>query len=337
MRETLEKTCKEFIENRDTIKGLFNWDSPYIIAVCAAELCGKSSVADAEKLKSCKKLVDSKTGIFSNFRGNVKLPIISLLAEDDHSEQKLDKAMKIYEILKQYFWGSQYLTLVATILADMIDVAKADDYAKRGKKLYDLMKNEHPFLTAGEDSVFAVLMAFSEKEDRELIVEMEECYKLMKTRFSNSNAMQSLSHVLAMASGDSREKCNRVLSLYQKLNMAGKKYGKYYELSVLGAMALLTSDVDNMVEDIIEVDSFLEKQKGYGILGIDKKTRLMHAVMLTSCDYAKQMEHVAVHKETEQGMISAAAMSGTLAMIAAQQAAMCAVIAASTAASAANN
>ena len=89
---------------------------------------------------------------------------------------------------------------------------------------------------------------------------------------------------------------------------------------------LLTEEEQSvLVEDIKTVDAFLTEQKGYGgFFGLDKKTRLMHAAMIVSCDYVKNDNK------------DVAAMTGTLAAVAAQQAAMCAVIAASTAASAAN-
>jgi len=325
MRESLTKKCESFIRNRDVIKANFKWDSVYIVPVCASELTGKNIEADSDRLLQCKKLVDENTGVFSNFRGNVKLPIITKLAQDDYPAQKLENTKKIYEILKKYFWGSQYLTLVATILADMVYVDEADRYASRGKKIYELMKKEHPFLTSGEDGVFAVLMAFSEKEDSELIADMEACYDILKGQFSSSNSVQSLSHVLALSDGTPEEKCKKVFALNQELKNSGRKYGTYYELAVLGAVSLVSDDIKALAEDVLNVDGFLANQKGYGFFGIDKKTRLMHAAMLVASDYSKE------------GNTETAAITGTLAMVAAQQAAMCAVIASSAAAASASN
>ena len=325
MRESLTKKCESFIRNRDIIKANFKWDSVYIVPVCASELTGKNIEADSDRLLQCKKLVDENTGVFSNFRGNVKLPIITKLAQDDYPAQKLENTKKIYEILKKYFWGSQYLSLVATILADMVYVDEADRYASRGKKIYELMKKEHPFLTSGEDGVFAVLMAFSEKEDSELIADMEACYDILKGQFSSSNSVQSLSHVLALSDGTPEEKCKKVFALNQELKNSGRKYGTYYELAVLGAVSLVSDDIKALAEDMLGVDAFLANQKGYGFFGIDKKTRLMHAAMLVAGDYSKE------------GNTGTAAITGTLAMVAAQQAAMCAVMASSAAAASSSN
>ena len=325
MRESLTSICKKYIEKRDMLKNVFKLDNNYIIAVCAANLCESEAEVTSGRLEACKTLLSCKTGIFSNFRGNASLPIMTLLAEDDAPQQKLEKAMAIYEILKKYFWGTEYLTLVSIVLADMVSVQEAEKYAIRGKNIYELMKKEHPFLTSSEDSVFAVLMAFSEKSDYELINDMEAYYELLKSKFSSSNDMQSLSHVLALTEGSASEKCQRIFTIYDDLKNAGKKYGKYYELTVLGSLSVLDIDSKVLVQDILNVDAFLEQQKGYGFWGIDSKTRLMHAAMLVACDYSKDSN------------MSTAAMTGTLAMVAAQQAAMCAVIASTAAMTAANN
>lgn len=325
MRDTLQTICDNFIQNRDTIKSTFSWDSQYMIPICASSLCEAGTMADADTLKQCRKILDSKTGIFSNFKGNVRLPIITKLAISDDPERKFDDAMAIYNILKKYFSGTEYLSLVSMILTDMISVNEAETYAARGQRIYQLMKSKHPFLTSSEDSVFAVLMAFSEKTDEELVEDMEACYTLLKKDYSDSNAVQSLSHVLALSQGTPSEKCAKVSELYQALSASKKIYGKHYELAVLGSLALIDADVSALVSDIAAVDDYLATKKGYsGFLCLDKKTRLMHAAMLTACDYAQE-NHASV-----------SATAGTLAMIAAEEAAMCTVIVASAATTAAN-
>ncbi len=323
MKPSLNTICESFITSRDTIKNDFMWDNSYIIHVCAATLTAKGIEADPGKMMVCKKLVNDRTGIFSNFRGNVKLPVITYLAASENPEEKLEQSKKIYEVLKSYFYGNEYLAYVSLVLTDMIDLDRAGEIAARGKRIYDLMKSKHPFLTGGEDSIFAVLLAFSEKSDEQLIDEMERIYTNLNRKFE-SNATQSVSHVLSLTDGDADAKCRRVEFLWDSLKNAGRKYSKYYEVAALAAFALNEFDLSEAVDDILEVDKFLEVQKGYGVFSIDKGTRLMHAVMLVSADY------------TGCTASSTAAVATTLAMVAAQQAAMCAVIASSAAVTAAN-
>lgn len=322
MKPSLNAICESFIASRDTIKNDFMWDNHYIIHVCAANFVSKNMAADSKKMAECKKLVNDKTGVFSNFRGNVKLPVITYLAASENPVEKMEKAKQIYGVMKNYFFGSEYLAYVSLLLTDMIELDRVDKIAERSMHIYDYMRKEHPFLTGTEDSIFAALLAFSEKSDEQLVEEMERVYNYFKKKFG-SNAVQSVSHVLALTDGDADAKCKRVEFLWDSLKNAGRKYSKYFEVAALAAFALNEFDLSEAVDDILEVDKFLEQQKGYGAFSIDKTTRLMHAVMLVSADYS------------ENTVTGTTAVATTLAMVAAQQAAMCAVIAASSASTAA--
>ena len=324
MRTTLEQLCNNFISNRDAVKSIFKWENERLVAASAISLLNRGILADAAKLEECKKLLKENTGVFSNFRGNVEVPMVAQLVIADVPADKMKKTLKVYNILKQEFHGSEYLVLAAAVLADMVSEDQAAKMAEKARTIYNKMKKDHPFLTSGEDSVYAVLMAVSEKSDEALMEEMEVCYKKLKESFSASNEVQALAHVLSIAEGGAEEKCKKVVALYDALRDAEVKYGKYHELVVLASLAMLPVEQSVLVEDIKTVDAFLEKQKGYGFLGLDKKTRLMHAAMIVSCDYVKN------------NTTDIAAMTGTLAAVAAQQAAMCAVIAASAASSAAS-
>lgn len=325
MREELLRQCETYIENKDILRKSFRFESSYILPVCASVIASKGIVTSDEKLMMCKKAVEQQTGICSNFRGNVKLPMISMLATSDYPDNKMEQANKMYEKLKDEFFGSPYLALVSMILTDMISDAEADKIVSRGKAIYKRMKAEHPFLTSSEDSVFAVLMAFSDKSDDELVADMEACYKIVKNSVGGtSNAIQSLSHVLALTDGTSESKCDRVEKLYQLLKEKGKKFGRDYEISTLAAVAILPVDLEQLAQDIIDADEFLKNQKGYGFLAITKTVRLLHAAMLVANSYSNGNN------------TTTAALTGTIAMVAAQQAAMCTIFAAAAVSSASN-
>ncbi|MBQ8411846.1 MAG: DUF4003 family protein [Ruminiclostridium sp.] len=320
MKEILNTASQQFISDRDMMKDIFKWENTYIIPVSAMMLKGK---ADEEKIQYCKKLVKKNKGVFSGFRGNVLLPLVAKLALDPSPDEKLEKISKIYDALKKYFFGNESLVFTATLLADIISPEEAMEVSAKGKQIYKLMSKEHPFLTSSEDNVFAVLMALSEKSEKALITEMEDCYKYLKKPFGSGNSVQTLSHILSLADGDYKEKSQRIVDIYNGLKDAGRKYSKYFELSVLASLALTDMSVNEIVSDILDVDAFLSEQEGYGFWSIDKKTRLMHSAMIVAGVYA------------DSEIINAAVVTGTLAMLAAQQAAMLATISASSASAAA--
>ena len=214
------------------------------------------------------------------------------------------------------------------VIADVAEPQNFNDISARTKTIYKLMKQEHPFLTSSEDSVFAALLALSKLKDEEIVRETEACYQLLKGEFYSGNAMQSLSHVLALGEGTAEEKCRRVMDLYRGLKNRGYSYGKSYELATLGVLALPPVEMTSLINDIIDADDFLSNQKGYGFFGLGKRQRLMHAGMLVSSDYIGSQDSLTM---------KSAVLSGTVSLIAAQQAAMCAAIAASSSAAAANS
>lgn len=336
MRDSLQRLCEDFVENRDLLRKKFKWENSYIYPVCANIFCARGVRADADKLLDAKHLLKDRTGVFSNFRGSLTLPVCSMLAAKSAPEQRLEAAMDNYKLLRGQFGPSSYLALAAFFLADMgVSGSRAQETAERGGRIYKRMKQEHRFLTSAEDSVFAVLMAFAEQSDDALIADTEACYALVKQRFSGGNAAQSVSHVLALSQGTPEEKTQRFIQLYDAVRAAGGKYGKNYQLSTLAAVSVLDADVSEIVQNMMDVDAFLSEQKGYGFLAMDRKTRMMHAAMLVSADYcAQDAALAAVMKDSISELASqTAVLAGTLAIIAAQQAAMCAVIASNTAAS----
>ena len=97
-----------------------------------------------------------------------------MLSMEADPEDKFHQAQKQHQELKAYFSGSDDLALAAFMLTDY---DCPEEHLSRGKKIYRMMKDEHPFLTSSEDSFFAVLMAWSNQMDEAMLSDMESCYK----------------------------------------------------------------------------------------------------------------------------------------------------------------
>lgn len=326
MTEELRKLCELFVHNRDEIKSGFGWESTYMYPLCASIYTQKRMDADVRRMKECKGLLKQMAGIFSNFRGISQLAVITLLSVNGQPQEQLNNALQVYDLLKKEFFGSDYLTIAALMLSEMSEPERYQETVSRTRRIYDLMKAEHPFLTSSQDSVFAALLALSEYSDQQLLTEMERCYEALKPHFFSSNAVQSLSHVLALAEGSAAVKCRRTMELFDSLKQQGYKYGTNEELATLGVLGLLETDIRTLAGEIMEVDDYLKIQKGFGAFGIGSKQRLMYAGILVASEYTG----------ADQAM-NAAAIQSTVSIVVAQQAAMCAAITASSAASAAAN
>lgn len=325
MKARINQITQDFIENRDTIKKAIKMESSYIYPVAANIFCAAGVKADADKLADCKKMIKKNAGFASYLKGSILTIFAAKLCVSDDPEAQFDKVMDMYGILKAHFKRSEYLALLATLLAEKTTPEEADRIAARGRALYDLMKKEHPILTSSEDNVMAGFMAFSEKSDNQLIDDAEKCYDLLRKKFSDKNTVQTVSHILAMTDGASEDKVNRLFKMFDMFIASGRKFGKHYELSTLAAISIIEADEKEIVDTAVEIDRLLDGQKGYGALSLDKKTRLMHAAMLTADLYEDSDNALAA--------VSAAA----LAIIAAQQAAMYAALTASAAAANSGN
>ena len=318
--------CKNLIKNKETMKSAFAWEDGLTHLACAGIFINKEQTANEEMLLQCKDILKRNTGIFSNFKSTAKPMIVAMLAANENPQLLMERGLKVYDLLKEEFMSSVYLPIAAMIIAQYADEARYAELAQRTRRIYKQMRADHPFLTSGEDSTFCALMALLDKPDEVLLGDAEECYKILKNNFFSSNAVQSLSHVLAMCDGEPENKCQKTMELFQKLKEAGHKYGTSYELPTLGVLAMADGNQDEIAAEMAEIDQWLSEQKGFGFFSsISAKQRLMYAGMIAQQDYINDK------------MMQSAAVNGVISLIVAQQAAMCAAITASAAATANNN
>ena len=326
MNERTLARCKNLIKNKETMKSAFAWEDGLTHLACAGIFINKEQTANEEMLLQCKDILKRNTGIFSNFKSTAKPMIVAMLAANENPQLLMERGLKVYDLLKEEFMSSVYLPIAAMIIAQYADEARYAELAQRTRRIYKQMRADHPFLTSGEDSTFCALMALLDKPDEVLLGDAEECYKILKNNFFSSNAVQSLSHVLAMCDGEPENKCQKTMDLFQKLKEAGHKYGTSYELPTLGVLAMADGNQDEIAAEMAEIDQWLSEQKGFGFFSsISAKQRLMYAGMIAQQDYINDK------------MMQSAAVNGVISLIVAQQAAMCAAITASAAATANNN
>ncbi len=326
MNERTLARCKNLIKNKETMKSAFAWEDGLTHLACAGIFINKEQTANEEMLLQCKDILKRNTGIFSNFKSTAKPMIVAMLAANENPQLLMERGLKVYDLLKEEFMSSVYLPIAAMIIAQYADEARYAELAQRTRRIYKQMRADHPFLTSGEDSTFCALMALLDKPDEVLLGDAEECYKILKNNFFSSNAVQSLSHVLAMCDGEPENKCQKTMELFQKLKEAGHKYGTSYELPTLGVLAMADGNQDEIAAEMAEIDQWLSEQKGFGFFSsISAKQRLMYAGMIAQQDYINDK------------MMQSAAINGVISLIVAQQAAMCAAITASAATTANNN
>ncbi len=324
MNTTLHALCDHFISNRDLLKATFPWDSTLIFPACAMLFVEQNKHPDTDTLKACKHILKAHTGVFSPFRATTRLPVIAMLSLSDTPQESLQKTLALYTVLKKHFHSSEYLVLAALSLSNLISPEDYEVIARKGISLYKAIKKTHPFLTSSEDAVFCLLLATSDTSEEAMLTHTEACYTRLKPHFFSGNAVQALSHALALQSGSPEEQCDKVLSLFDDLKQNGYKYGTNFELASLGLLATLDCNHTELLENFTALNHYLKQQKGYGFLGTPEKQRYMHITMLLLKYYGN-----------DTPTNSTTLIGSTLSIIIAQQLAFIAMIASTAATSSA--
>ncbi len=287
MREIIEKRTQLLVENQSIMSKGFFLEHSLTNAVVAATFAEKDKTADVNMIKEARKLLKSKTGIFSDLRSYNELTVSARMGLSGNAENYLDELLDVYDKFnKGKVFGSSYRVLAAMSICDQGKYSEAESLIEKTNDLLKRMNKVHPFLTSDEDSCFAVLLAMTDKSVESILDELEETYQILKKDFTfHDNAVYSLAQVLTAYAGSPEEKCSRALELFDAFKASGAKYGKGYELASLGALIDIDASTDEIVSEIIEVADYLKGKKGFGILDMGKETRLMFGTMLVSGAY----------------------------------------------------
>lgn len=286
MDTELKEKCDLLVKNRKTITDAFSWDSTLMSLAAAALYTSTGLAADKTRLKECEAIIKKKTGAFSEFRGNMKIPLLCKMALSDYPEKYFENVETVYKLLNKSKWiGNEYKIIAAMTICDHVEESEYALFVDRTNDIYSRMKQEHPWLTSDEDIPLAAILAVSGLNVDQLIEEMERDYAILKKTFHDSNAVQSLSHVLALDAQPAEVKCAKVESIYNELKAIKHKYGSGYELATLGTLTMLDMAEQTVAKLIAEVDDYLKGQKGFGDIVLGATERRLYAAQLVLNQY----------------------------------------------------
>lgn len=285
--------CELMTKNTEVMNSAFFWEKGLMTLAGASIYTGVHRVAEVSVLKESEKILQQSMGFFSNFRGNVKVPLICKMSLQGDPLGYLRKVETVYELLKTGIWsGDEYKVMAAMSIADHVSESDYALYAERTNIIYRRMKDEHSFLTSREDIPFAAMLSVSGIDIDQMIIEMENCYRILKGKFFDSDAVQSLSHVLAMDLQGADVKCSKAAEIFDVLKKAGHRFGSNLEIATLGTLTNLNLSAEEIAAEIIEADVFLKDKKGFGNFVLGAKGRRMYAAEMVAMSHDE-----AEHKE----------------------------------------
>lgn len=282
----MENKCLKLVENYRILAAGNKMEFTEMLLACAGIYLAAGREPDMDRVKECKKLLKSKAGIFSNFRGSDELLVRCKMALAPDPALYFESVEREYQHIKTFFSGEQ------TVLAAMI-LAEQDgsgSLAEKTKSIYKEMKEAHPWLTSEDDLPFAALMAVSGRDASAVYAEAEEIYALLKEKLkADKNTMQMLSHILAIRSGRAEEKCEKLCALAAGLKAAGHSLGRGSRLAILGILVDSGLPADTLVDRICEADDFLKQHKPFhGLFGVGRECRRMFAVQMVQASLSEE-------------------------------------------------
>lgn len=160
MDRQTESKCLGLIENYQILAADNKLEFKEMLLACAGIYLAADKKPDMDRISACKKLLKSKAGLFSNFRGTDELLVRCKMALAPEPELYFERVKEAYQRIKSFFSGEQTV-LAAIILAEQGD---GEETAEKTKRIYKEMKEAHPWLTSENDLPFAALMAVSGRD-----------------------------------------------------------------------------------------------------------------------------------------------------------------------------
>lgn len=286
MTENLRNRCELFERNRSAVSGKFLFENNIMSIAAGLIFTGADKEADIEKLKECRRILKKHTGFFSEYRDTIKLALLSEMALAAEPEQYLKDVKAVYQKMhKGHFKDNSYMVLAAMLICDLGRQEDADEIIEKHNEIMQQMNKEHPILTDAEDISYVILLALSDRPVDAILSDMSAYSDCLKAAFRHkvgADSIQGLSEYLALTDADVQEKCDKVIRLYDALKESKADIGGGHVFFALGTLTGIDDTTESIVSEILEAEAFLKNCRGFDEKSIDKKDRLMFAVLLTA-------------------------------------------------------
>ena len=264
-------------------------------------------------------IVKSNTGAFSAFRGDMSICIAAMLSLKGNPETLFNRTSAVYDMMKGAgFWGSDFLAVAAYVIASNADPEDYQTTVARMRSFYEGIKAQRRLSTGADDNIFAAVLALSGIEPKQGVDSVERLYSQIRSEFLSKNSALMLAQAMVAGGMSDQASADRIIALRNAFKAQKIPLDKAYALPSLGILALFPADVNIIVQDIKEAQTFLRAQKGFGSLSVSKQEILLYAVAITASGYTEDVESSIVTATTSTSIIN---------IIVAMQIAMCTAMA----------
>ncbi len=292
MNTRIENKLDIFADYTIQLGKVMKWDYKLTHMLCAMLYTNENRILDSNRIIEMKGYIKKNTSFFSCFKGTT-LPIIAtMLSLSSNPESLFARTRVIYDKMRQHkFHGSDYLTIAAMQVAKMKTDSEYDNIVNRMKEFYDGLHKMHPFLTSTDDYIYTAMLAMTDIDMDSAICRIVTIEERLKPTLGGGNDMQALALVLLLADQNDDKLCDRVLELYKYLKE--KKYKLHYNgtMSTLGVLAMTSSDMNLIAEELASGAEYLKEKKGFGVFSIGKVQRAMFSANFVALQYIGDMKN----------------------------------------------
>lgn len=331
MENSLQARVDFFVDTFSTLKRQYRWSAGDLtLRFIALTYAMNNKKFEKDEFDNTVKFIKKNAKWFSSYSGHQKFSTAALLVTKfDDPTQAFSYILECEDKMKaEGFKSTSNLSIASYAMLLTCEQEDLDNRVKRAMELYKEMKKKHFWLTGSDDYPIAVLLSESKEKIETLVAEMEDNYGILhREKFSKSNGLQFLSHLLTFIPGTSQAKAQKARHIYECLKQKKLKVSSTY-YGILGFLTLLGEYSEQAVEEVSEVVEYLKSKKDFK--WIYKEMNILSAAALVSNQYLEKMSLSNELIETGIGI-------SIEAMIAAQTAAMIAATSAATSAAAASS
>ncbi len=278
MNQKLHEKCDLLVSTAKEISSVLERDTDGMCLAAACVYLWKNKTVDGKKLRECVDFAE-KDAAAPAYRNSMGIPLVCRMALSDAYEPYFDNVRRVVRRLGRNLpSGSDNLLIAAMTLCDQpMEEADFQRSLRKTNDLYLMMKRAHRFITSTEDIPFAAMLAVSGQDINPLMNDMESVFANLHRQFRSEEAVQSLSHVLALYSQNAEQKCERLRKLYERLKEAHIPFGKYRDLSMLGLLLMLECPDEELVTQIQDAEAYLRTQEG---IVLSENARYVYAAQM---------------------------------------------------------
>ncbi|MBQ1341930.1 MAG: DUF4003 family protein [Erysipelotrichaceae bacterium] len=280
MNEYIQNICEKFVDCRALLGECYKWSSTTDQCLRASFMLKDDTYVTESSIQEIKQFLKKREGIFSSLRSHIEMTLtVKMLQSGDYEEYYMKLKTVMEEFKMGWLFSDSYRVVTAMIIIENIAPEDFRHYIDKTKMIYEQMKRDHSWLTRDYDLIFAALLAVSDINVDDILLEMDESFRILKQEFRSSRN-QELSHILSLNLNSPGEKTQRFLEIHDLLKRNRIRVSKSYHLEVLAVLSLLDMDDLSIVEQISQAEIYLNTYKPFRGWSMFQDERILYAIML---------------------------------------------------------